>query len=39
LGLDRFGVVAFLTAQEGVEEVELTEPWQAVLDAGATAGR
>ena len=29
--------VAFLTAQEGVEEVELTEPWKAVTDAGATA--
>ncbi len=29
--------VAFLTAQEGVEEVELTEPWKAVQDAGATA--
>jgi len=29
--------VAFLTAQEGVEEVELTEPWRAVQEAGATA--
>jgi protease I len=29
-------VVAFLTAQEGIEEVELTEPWKAVKDAGAT---
>ena len=28
--------VAFLTAQEGIEEVELTEPWKAVKDAGAT---
>ncbi len=28
--------VAFLTAQEGVEEVELTEPWKAVLEAGGT---
>ena len=28
--------VAFLTAQEGVEEVELTEPWKAVQQAGAT---
>jgi protease I len=28
--------VAFLTANEGVEEVELTKPWQAVKDAGAT---
>lgn len=27
--------VAFLTATEGVERVELTTPWQAVLDAGA----
>ncbi len=27
--------VAFLVAQEGVEEVELTQPWQAVKDAGA----
>ena len=26
--------VAFLTAQEGVEEVELTGPWQAVQRAG-----
>jgi protease I len=29
--------VAFLTATEGVERVELTEPWTAVTDAGATA--
>jgi protease I len=29
--------VAFLTATEGVERVELTEPWAAVTDAGATA--
>lgn len=28
--------VAFLTAQEGIEEVEFTEPWKAVKDAGAT---
>ena len=28
--------VAFLTAQEGIEEVELTEPWKAIKDAGAT---
>lgn len=28
--------VAFLVAQEGVEEVELTEPWRAVENAGAT---
>ncbi len=26
--------VAFLVAAEGIERVELTEPWQAVLDAG-----
>ena len=26
--------VAFLTANEGVEQVELTEPWKAVQDAG-----
>ncbi len=28
--------VAFLTANEGVEQVELTTPWQAVTDAGGT---
>ena len=28
--------IAFLTAPEGVEEVELTEPWQAAVDAGHT---
>ncbi|HEX3512221.1 MAG TPA: type 1 glutamine amidotransferase domain-containing protein [Solirubrobacteraceae bacterium] len=28
--------VAFLVAQEGVEQVELTEPWKAVEAAGAT---
>lgn len=28
--------IAFLTAQEGVEEVELTEPWKAVQEAGGT---
>jgi protease I len=28
--------VAFLVAQEGVEEVELTKPWQAVKEAGGT---
>jgi protease I len=28
--------IAFLVAQEGVEEVELTKPWQAVKDAGGT---
>ncbi|MEU0676537.1 type 1 glutamine amidotransferase domain-containing protein [Streptomyces sp. NPDC006172] len=26
--------IAFLTAPEGVEQVELTDPWQAVLEAG-----
>lgn len=26
--------VAFLVAQEGVEEIELTKPWQAVAEAG-----
>lgn len=29
--------VAFLVANEGVEQVELTAPWQAVEDAGGTA--
>ena len=28
--------IAFLVAQEGVEEVELTQPWEAVKEAGAT---
>ncbi|HEX4015170.1 MAG TPA: type 1 glutamine amidotransferase domain-containing protein [Frankiaceae bacterium] len=28
--------VAFLVAPEGVEQVELTEPWEAVKDAGGT---
>ena len=28
--------IAFLTAAEGVEEVELTKPWKAALDAGHT---
>jgi protease I len=28
--------IAFLVAQEGVEEVELTEPWKAVERAGGT---
>jgi protease I len=27
--------IAFLTANEGVEQVELTEPWDAVREAGA----
>lgn len=29
--------IAFLTASEGIERVELTEPWKAVTDAGFTA--
>ena len=29
--------IAFLTASEGIERVELTEPWQAVTDAGHQA--
>jgi protease I len=28
--------IAFLVAHEGVEQVELTEPWKAVTDAGGT---
>jgi protease I len=28
--------IAFLVAQEGVEQVELTDPWKAVEQAGAT---
>ena len=28
--------IAFLTANEGIEEVELTEPWRAVQEAGGT---
>jgi protease I len=28
--------IAFLTANEGVEQVELTTPWQAVANAGGT---
>ena len=28
--------VAFLVAAEGIEQVELTGPWQAVVDAGGT---
>ncbi len=28
--------VAFLVASEGIEQVELTEPWKAVQDAGGT---
>ena len=26
--------IAFLVANEGVEQVELTTPWQAVIDEG-----
>ena len=29
--------IAFLTAPEGIERVELTEPWDAVTDAGHEA--
>ena len=29
--------IAFLVAGEGIEQVELTEPWQAVTSAGGTA--
>ncbi len=28
--------VAFLVAREGIEQAELTEPWNAVRQAGAT---
>jgi protease I len=28
--------IAFLVAPEGVEQVELTEPWKAVKQAGGT---
>jgi protease I len=28
--------IAFLVAQEGIEEVELTRPWKAVKDAGGS---
>jgi protease I len=28
--------VAFLVAPEGFEQVELTEPWKAVAEAGGT---
>ena len=28
--------VAFLVASEGIEQVELTEPWKAVQEAGGT---
>jgi protease I len=29
--------IAFLVATEGIEQVELTEPWKAVTEAGGTA--
>ena len=29
--------IAFLVAPEGIEQVELTEPWKAVEEAGGTA--
>jgi protease I len=29
--------IAFLVAPEGVEQIELTDPWQAVQEAGGTA--
>jgi protease I len=29
--------VAFVVANEGIEQVELTEPWQAIVDRGAEA--
>jgi protease I len=28
--------IAFLVANEGIEQVELTEPWKAVVEAGGT---
>jgi protease I len=28
--------IAFLVAPEGVEQVELTEPWRAIVPAGGT---
>jgi protease I len=28
--------IAFLVATEGIEQVELTQPWKAISDAGAT---
>lgn len=33
---ERTGRIAFLVATEGIEQVELTEPWQAVEKAGLT---
>ena len=29
--------IAFLVATEGIEQIELTEPWKAVTEAGGTA--
>jgi protease I len=29
--------IAFLVAPEGVEQVEMTEPWEEISDAGATS--
>ena len=38
MGHDLTGrTIAFLVANEGIEQVELTEPWKAVTEAGATA--
>lgn len=31
---EKTGKVAFLVAKEGIEQVELTDPWKAVKDAG-----
>jgi putative intracellular protease/amidase len=31
--------IAFMMANEGVEQVELTEPWKAVRDAGGQPWR
>ncbi len=30
--------IAFFAANEGVERVELTTPWERIRDAGATVG-
>ena len=30
-------LIAFMAANEGMEQVEFTEPWQAVVDAGGNA--
>src|SRR3981189_2069893 len=29
--------IAFVVSNEGIEQAELTDPWQAVVDAGAEA--